>query len=97
MPTRFLECAAPISATLNLQIVPRILLEQANMTATGTAASSAAVSSTGCRCVCVQSDEQIYVKIGPTGTNATPTSYHIAAGSEQYFECGVGDIISIRT
>ena len=97
MATRFLECAAPISATLNLQIVPRILLEQATMNATAIAASSAAISANNCRCVCVQSDEQIFVKIGPPGTNATPASYRLAAGSEQYFECGIGDIISIRT
>ena len=96
MPTRFLECAAPFSGSQGLQIVPRVLLEQAALTATGTAASSAAISATGVRCVCVQSDEQIYVKVG-AGPTATANSYRIAAGSEQYFEAGLGDFVSIRT
>lgn len=96
MATRILECGEPFTGSKSLQIVPRVLLEQSAMTATGTAASSAAISSTATRCVCVQSDEQIYVKVGATPT-ATTNSYRIAAGSEQYFEAGVGDFISIRT
>ena len=96
MPTRFLECAAPSSVELGLQIVPRVLLEQAAITATATAANSAAVSSANARSVCVQSDEQIYVRVGPNPL-ATTNSYRIAAGGEQYFECAVGDIVSIRT
>ena len=96
MPTRFLECGPAAPSSLGLQLVPRILLEQAALTATGTAANSAAVSSPTCRLVCVQSDEQIYVKVGSAPT-ATTNSYRLAAGGEQYFEAGVGDFISIRT
>ena len=96
MPTRFRECGPAFSGELGLQVVPRVMLEQAAITATATAASSAAISSPTCRLVCVQSDEQIYVKVGSAPT-ATTNSYRIPAGGEQYFEAGVGDSISIRT
>mgnify|MGYP000356029460 CR=1 FL=1 len=96
MATRILECAAPSGTSLGLQIVPRILLEKATMTATAIAVSSQPIVSLACRLVCVQSDEQIYVRVGQ-GINATPASYRIPAGSEQYFEAGLDDVISIRT
>ena len=96
MPTRILECAAPSAGSLGIQIVPRVLNEQAAFTASATPTSSTAVVSALTRILCVQSDEQVYVTIGKNPA-VTTNSYRIAAGGEQFFECGVGDIASVRT
>lgn len=95
MATRILECGNVCRREDGLPIVPRILLEQAAMTASGTSAQSAAFS-TALGSVCIQSDEAVYVKIGANPT-ATTDCYRIPAGGEQWFECAKGEKVAIRT
>lgn len=94
MATRIIEYGG-VSRNDVLPIVPKAVREQATMTATGTSAQSAATGA-DCDFVCVQSDEQIYVAVGASPTAAT-TSYRIAAGGEQFFECNPADKVAIRT
>lgn len=100
MPTRILEFGpSEVAALGGFPIVPARseLVEQAAITATSSPQLSA-VFNAATVLVCVQSDEQIYVKVNVSPT-VTTNSYRIAAGAEQWFDVapGSGSQVQVRT
>jgi hypothetical protein len=99
MATRIIEYGGSSMLGAAYPVIPsdQFVTAQSAMTATGTSAQSAALNNaTGL--VLVQSDEQIYVKVGNNPTAATD-HYRIAAGGEQFFavQFGQGWKVAIRT
>lgn len=96
MATRILECGGTIVArTDGLPVYPQEWTAQAAMTATGTSAQSAAFAS-GTNLVVIDTDEQVYVKIGNNPT-ATTNDLRIPAGQRQEFTVTAGNKVAIRT
>ncbi len=96
MATRIIEYGGDDRAD-SLPLVPAIqeVAEQTALTATGTSAQSAAFSG-GTTIICVQSDEQVYVRLGSNPT-ATANSYRIPAGGEQFFSVRPAWKVAVRT
>ena len=92
MPTRIIEGK---SNRTNRSVMAHELREQVAITATASPASSAAFGP-DCNEVMIQSDEQVYVDVGPSPTAATNT-YRIAAGGEQAWRTQPGHFVSVRT
>lgn len=96
MPTRILEFSgSTVARTDGLPVYPQEWTAQAAMTATGTSAQSSAFASGTCM-VEVESDEQIYVKIGANPT-ATTNDMRIPAGGSRTFTVTAGNKVAIRT
>ncbi len=99
MATRIIEYGGSGLLGEAFPVVPACqrITSQTALTATGTSAQSAAVAA-GTACVCVQSDEAIYVLLG-TNPTATTNDYRLAAAGEQFFSVppGLSWKIAIRT
>ncbi len=99
MATRIIEYGGSGVLGSAFPVVPadQRVTAQTALTANGTSQQSAAVNA-GTSCVCVQSDEQIYVLLG-TNPTATTNDYRLAAGGEQFFSIptGLSWKVAVRT
>ena len=97
MATRIIEYGGA-DRNDGLPVIPsrQFITAQTPLTATATSAQSAAFN-LGTTLVCVQSDEQIYVRVGTANPTATTSNYRIAAGGEAYFSVNGGDRVALRT
>ena len=99
MATRIIEFGGSGLLGEAFPVVPadQRITSQTALTATGTSAQSAAVAA-GTACVCVQSDEAVYVLFG-TNPTATTNDYRIQAAGEQFFSIPIGQSykVAVRT